>query len=180
MTRQPIITLGLTALLLSCLPAPARATKEWAAKTGRRCTACHLTVSADAPLNPLGRSFRDNSHSFALAGDDLEKVPSKGPLTETEQKMLMRRYLLKGQAIFGLDKIGTEKVSCATCHKPAPDPSNLVGVWARYPRWHAGLNRMADLEDAVNHCIEARMHGSILRPGTPSSLAMQIYLKSLR
>jgi len=166
--------------LLLVAPPPGRATKEWALRTEKRCTYCHITVAADAPLNPLGRSFRDNGHSFAVREETLEKSASKGPLTESEQKLLQRRYLLQGRRLFTLDKIGHQNVACTSCHKEPPDPSNLLGVWDRYPRYHPGLHRMADLEDAVNHCITTKMAGSPLRPGTKSSLAMQIYLKSLK
>ncbi len=166
-------------LSLICLPNKAKATKKWAARTGKRCTYCHITVAADAPLNPLGRSYRENGHSFAVRESTLEKSASKGPLTESEQKLLWRRYLLKGRRLFTLDKIGHSKISCASCHKEPPHPHNLIGVWNRYPRYHAGLHRMADLEDAINYCVTQKMKGSPLRPGTKSSLAMQIYLKSL-
>jgi cytochrome c len=94
--------------------------------------------------------------------------------------MLARRYLLKGRRLFTLDKIGHTKISCAQCHKAAPTPKHLHGVWDRYPRYHPGLDRMSDIEDAVNYCIEKHMGGQPLRPGTPSSIAMQIYLKSLK
>ena len=166
--------------LVLFVPAQLLATKKWAQRTKKRCTYCHITVAADAPLNPLGRSYRENGHSFAVRGATLEKSASKGPLTESEQKLLWRRYLLKGRRLFTLDKIGHSKISCASCHKEPPHQHNLVGVWNRYPRYHAGLHRMADLEDAVNFCVTERMKGSPLRPGTKSSLAMQVYLKSLR
>jgi len=167
-------------LLLLIATSPAQATKKWAERNKKRCMYCHITVAADAPLNPLGRSFRNNGHSFAVRGNDLENQASKGPLTESEQKMLLRRYLLKGRTLYTLDKIGRTKVSCATCHKPPPEPQHLHGVWDRYPRYHTGLNRMSDLEDAINYCITQKMGGLPLRPGTPSSIAMQVYLKSLR
>ena len=138
-------------LSIFCTPY-ALATKEWALKTRKRCRYCHITVAADAPLNPLGRKFRRQGHSFALKDSKLENSSSKGPLTETEQKLLLRKYLLKGKRLFELDKIGHKKVSCSDCHD-----KDLNSVWQRYPRYHSGLKRMAWSGPAAKTRIEQRV-----------------------
>lgn len=160
------------------LPSPVLATKQWALKTRKDCTYCHLTVTADAPLNSKGRFFRENGHSLSAPISALENKPMAGTLTESGRKLLTRKYHLKGERLFNLDKIGSNRIDCASCHKDGPNGNSLAGVWDKYPKYHQGLKRMADIEDAVNYCIKQRMKGSPLRPGTRSSLAMQIYLKS--
>jgi cytochrome c len=161
------------------LPSSVLATKQWALKTRKDCTYCHLTVTADAPLNSKGRFFRENSHSLSAPTSNLENKPMEGTLTESGIKLLTRKYHLKGERLFNLDKIGSNRIDCNSCHKEGLNENTLAGVWDKYPKYHHGLNRMADIEDAVNYCITERMKGSPLRPGTRSSLAMQIYLKSL-
>lgn len=169
-----------TALLLLLIPQSGFATKHWAVKTGKTCTHCHITVTSDAPLNSKGRFFRQNGHSLSAPESALENKPMAGTLTESGRKLLERKYWLKGQRLFNLNKIGSKRIDCASCHKDTPNGNSLSGVFKQYPKYHSGLNRMADIEDAFNYCIQERMEGSPLRPGTRSSLAMQLYLKSLQ
>ncbi len=170
--RTVFILVALVAGLAAGALNAVHARKEFAVKENKDCMWCHMSLTADAPLNSRGREYLKNGYRFPI-----RKVPPRKKNELSRASLLLRRSYLLGRKLFFLDKVGRKRISCASCHGDPAPAHPLDEAWKDYPTYHPGLDRVATLEDAINYCITERMAGKPLKPGSPSAVALQLYIK---
>jgi len=68
------------------------------------------------------------------------------------------------------------RVRCVDCH----NPSALARMTRDYPRFNSLRRDVLTLSEAIETCADRWMRGWHLPDGSPQSIAIRLYLKSLR
>ena len=109
-------------------------------------------------------------------------------LSISEPLTYSKMWIKRGKAVFDDPSIGTNKLSCGSCHqkgdqnKQAPQgriASNLKGVPAIYPRYSFEQKEVITLEQQINLCIEKKLNGSPLPLDSEPIVALCCYLANL-
>jgi sulfur oxidation c-type cytochrome SoxA len=180
---------------------------------GRSCESCHpdgeMTNAEQYPrYKQILRTMATLSmtHNFAVVNESKGKAWEVGsydanalvlyvkflangkPIHMAWPKKYRDDWISQGKIAFNNPDIGTNNLSCASCHQnngkkqqvvhrePAP---KLTGIAATYPRYSFEQEKVITLEQQVNYCIEKKLSGTPLPLDNETIVAICCYVTSL-
>lgn len=101
----------------------------------------------------------------------------------------MHEAIQEGAQLFASSALGTNGMSCMTCHRAGgrtegrlPNGKripSLIGTAATFPHYNQRSGRVVTLEMQLEHCVQAGLGGKPLAYDSPKMVALLSYLTSL-
>ncbi|MBI4773521.1 MAG: CopD family protein [Deltaproteobacteria bacterium] len=171
--KTGLVVYVLPLLTIQCLSflSPAQATEEYAERTGRECTYCHVE-SIGGRLNTTGFAFIRNGYQYPIPSEVLEKVRSfRSPVFKTVRFIVGYLHLLAAMVFFGAIFYIHIFVKPATLVGGIPRSERILGVscmaaliltgifltWERIYRWEQFFNNTFGLMLFVKMALFAVM-----------------------
>lgn len=171
---------GHTWLALPGLPAGSRLTPEQAQQAASRLMALWMEgnpVEAARWRTEEERFARGSSPQAAPAASDTRQTnPFSARDTRTWEKEQNDLIELGNQLFHSPDLVGsTNGVACAMCH---PNGANTHPE--TYPKYQVQLQRVANLRDMINWCLENPVRAPTLEADSLEMRALEAYIVSTR